>query len=251
MGIGSIFWGVINSVWGFATLADNPLNWILLLLGLSLLAEGVWICIKPSPRGFLVDGIFFFALGTWNIVITIYNLQQYYAILSHYYYGYYPASPSSVFVIVGVWQFIGGVSRIKRFKRFSGTPHERPSEQLAHRVDELVESVRRAKPFESDDLIEFTDSGDSGSGVKWKGKLNGDAGIFVGVSGTVIKSIYEALFVNRDDVQILIKGKVRLRQELKVKVKIGTRSISGIMSPESMQRYERMWKLPLPPSPPQ
>jgi PKD repeat protein len=253
MGIGSIVFGTINSVLGIATIRENPLNWILLLLGLSLLAEGFWICIKPSPMGFLIDGVFFFVVGLWNIVVSTYNLQQYYAALaryysSYYYYGSYPFPSGAFFVGFGIAQFALCVMRIKRYRRFSGMSHEKPSEQLTHRVNELVESVKKAEPAGSEDLIEFQDRW---SGAKYKGKLSGDVGIFVGVTGTVIKSIYEALFVRRDDVQILIKGKIRLRRKLMVKVKIGAGSISGIMSPESIQRYERMWKLPPPPPPPQ
>jgi len=238
MGIGSIVFGLINSALGLISLSDHTLNMILLFLGLALVAEGVWISVKPSAVGFLVDGILLFALGFWNLVITIYEFQQYFEIVSSYYH-YYVPSPSPVWVIIGFWQFIWGIIRIKRYQRFSSTANEKPSEQIAHRVDALMKSLKNANPADSEDLIEFNDSR---YGTEWKGKLSGDVSIFVSLGGLLSKSVQEALFARREDVTIINKGKVRLRKMLKAQIKIGNKRIKGIMSPESLQRYERLWK---------
>ncbi|HSC77053.1 MAG TPA: hypothetical protein VLB32_00700, partial [Candidatus Acidoferrales bacterium] len=60
---GSIVFGVIAIGMGIASLEDSPVNAVLVLLGLGLLGEGIWILVQPTPVGMIVDGIALCLLG--------------------------------------------------------------------------------------------------------------------------------------------------------------------------------------------
>lgn len=246
--IGSIVFGLINTVLGLAFIRDDPINVIVLLLGVSLLAESIWLIVAQKPRGIIVDGILLCAVGIWNIFISFYNANvvwQSYKYSTFYYklgfWYYYFASNSPIWTWYGAMGIIWGVASYGPYRRFSSTSFKTPSDPTVKRVDEIVKSVTKAKASESDDIIEFQATDRLRSLGSWKGKLSEDIGIFVSVGGIVRKSANEVLFARRDDVHIIYKGKVRLRKVLKVSIQIGKWNYSGTISPELMQRYES-WK---------
>jgi hypothetical protein len=231
------------------TFSNDPISWVLLLLGFSLIAEGTWICIKPSPMGILVDGIFLLIIGIWNIVVTVNDFILWSQFIRRNPLSYV-SSPSTVFIIIGMWQIVWFVSRVKRFRRFSGKIREKPSEETINKVDAITDSIKNVKFDESNDLIEFT-----GAGTNWKGRLFGNIVVLVGVEGLILKSVNDAAFIRREDMQIVDQGRYRLSRFRRVQVRMGTRSFSGLMSPKSLQRYELVWKaapmvFPPPPPPP-
>ena len=246
MGIGSIAWGAINAIVALLFFSNDVLSWGVLLLGFSLIAEGIWISIKPSPKGFLVDGIFLLILGIWNLVVSIndYILWNQYVNRNPL---YYVPIPSPAFIIIGISQIGWCIMRIRRYSRFSNVSSEKPDLPISSRVDEIMESVKKAKPTEAYDLIEFT-----GSGTNWKGKLLGEIAVLVGVSGLLRKSVNDAAFVRREDMYIVDKGRYRLSRFRKIQVRMGTRNFNGLMTQQSMQRYEQVWKTAssTPPPPP-
>jgi hypothetical protein len=150
--------------------------------------------------------------------------------------------------MIGVMQIAWCVFSIKRYLRFSKTARKKPDSSISSRVDAITESIKKAKPCEAYDLIEFT-----GSNSNWKGRLLGEAAALVGVSGLIWKSVSDVAFVSWKDFQIADKGRYRLSRFRKVHVKMGNRVFNGIMKQESIQRYEQVWKTAsdiYPPPPP-
>jgi hypothetical protein len=247
MGVGSIVWGAINLFVGWLTFYGDIFSWLLLLLGFSLIVEGTWICFKPSPKGFLVDGIFLLIIGVWNIVITINDFIVWSQLVGRY---YYLSTPSVAFITIGVMQIFWSVFSIKRYQRFSKTPSQKPDPNVSSRVDEILESMKKAKPREVYDLIEFT-----GANTNWKGRLFGDVAVLAGVSGWIWKSVGDVAFVPWKDFQIVDKGRYRLSKFRSVQINMGNRVFNGVMKPEAVQRYQQVWSsgsntYPPPPPPP-
>ena len=73
-GIGGLVFGGLALVTGVSMLAQNFLNIILIMIGLLLLAEGIWNVTYPTAVGILVDGAALILVGLWNIFITILNV---------------------------------------------------------------------------------------------------------------------------------------------------------------------------------
>jgi hypothetical protein len=244
-GLGSIFWGILNLLVGWVFFSNDIFTWGVLLLGISLIAEGSWIFFKPSAKGFLIDGVFLSLIGVWNIVVTVNDYYIWSQLIGRY---YYVSSPSPAFIMIGVMQIVWSVYSIKRYMRFSKVPNEKPDPNISIRVNELMDSIKKARTYESLDLIEFL-----GANTNWKGRLIGDVAALVGVSGLLRKSVDDAAFVPRKDFQVTDEGRYRLSKFRRVNVKMGSRVINGVMKPESLQRYQQVWQAPsatYPPPPP-
>ena len=67
-GIASIVWGVINVIFGANwMLSEDPLNIIVVLLGLTMIALGIYMLARPSSTGWYIDAAVFFTLAAWNL----------------------------------------------------------------------------------------------------------------------------------------------------------------------------------------
>lgn len=215
--IGSIIFGLIAMGTGFGSIEFSPLNAILGLIGTFLLVEGIWLIRTSNPKGMIVDGIALCILGIWNIIITFINAAA-------------GASGTTFFAVLGVFQIIWGIQSFRRYRRFSGVSPEKPSEQSLKQVEEIVKSVTKTKPSESENIIELQ------IGKKpWKGELTGGVGVFATVAGDNV------IFARRDEVSFTSKGLVTAGKTQNVSIQIRKRTFDGKISPESMEHYES-WK---------
>jgi len=123
--IGSIIFGVIAIGMGLAFMSEDPINVVLVFIGVFLLVEGIWLIRSPSPRGMIVDGIALCILGIWNIFIAI-------------------AGELRGFVVLGFFQIIWGVQSFRRYRRFSGISSQKPSKESLRQVDDVAKSVTKA-----------------------------------------------------------------------------------------------------------
>ena len=227
--IGSIIFGLLAMGAGFGSAEEGSLNVILGFIGIFLLAEGIWLIRTPNPKGLIVDGITFCIVGIWNIVVTFASAAI-------------TGAANNLFALVGVFQIIWGIQSYRRYSRFAGTPTQKPSEQSLKQVEDIVNPVTKAKFSESEDIIEFQMTRGGFSWKSWRGKLSGDVGIFVAKAGD------DTLFARRDEVDFISKGKVPISlpgKTLKVSIQIGKRTFNGIISPESMARYESWKEIPV------
>ncbi len=228
--IGSIIWGLIAIGAGFGSIEDSSIYVILGLIGAFLLVEGIWLIRAPSPRGMIVDGIALCILGVWNISVTF----------------VWPtvvgAGRADWAAVLGVLQIIWGIQSFRRYRRFSGVPTQKPSEQTMKQADEIIQSVAKTKPSESKDIIQFQMTRGGFGWKSWRGKLSGDVGVFVTSSGD------DAIFARRDEVDFISKGKVPISlpgKTLKVSARIGRGTFKAAMPPESMARYESWKEIPV------
>lgn len=262
--IAHIIWGLINIVGGLIFVSENVINGATIGIGIFQIIAGIWNSIRPRPKGILVDGLIFSIVGLWNISISLYDItliQQY--IASHYY-SYYKPSWFTVWLPSGgLWLYFGilglffyGLPKFRSYARVSKQIYEKPSEENAQRVREIIKTVQNISPYQSRDVIEFIERW-----VRWKGTIVGDVGAFVGVKGTIFKKAVDAVFVRPEEVKIVASGETARRGFAKAQsVQLGCRSFyKCLITPASVQSYEQGWKnyksspfqtIPPPPPPP-
>jgi len=209
--IGSIIFGVIAIGMGLVFMSEDPINVVLVFIGVFLLGEGIWLIRSPKPRGMIVDGIALCILGIWNIFVAI-------------------TGEVGGLVVLGFFQIIWGIQSFRRYRRFSGMSSQKPSKESLRQVDDVVKSVTKAKPSESENIIELQMGNKS-----WKGELAKDVGIFVDRAGD------EVVFARRGEVGFTTRGEVTPGKPRNISILIGDRAFDGKISPESMERYES-WK---------
>jgi hypothetical protein len=211
--IGSIIFGIIAVVIGINTLEDNSINAFLILLGLFLLGEGIWILVQPTPIGMLVDGFALCLLGAWNLLVTFLNVQA-------------GATGPRGFAILGLFQIGLGIQSFRRYGRFAGSGQGAVSAEAIKRVDELVAGITQMSMNTAVDVIEF-----SVGAQPWKARLRDDLGVFVAGA--------------EEDVVLAAKSEVAIVPEeamgdkaFKATFRLGGHTYTGTLSPEAYRRYE-------------
>ena len=214
---GSIVFGVIAVGLGIASLEDSPVNAVLVLLGLGLLGEGIWILVQPTPVGMIVDGIALCLLGLWNLFVTFMNASS-------------GGKGPSGFAVLGVFQIILGIQSFRRYSRFAGAAGGTASAESIKRVDELVAGIEASSEKAAPDIIEF-----NAKGVAWKGRLTGDLGVLVA------QGEQDVVLARKAEVTITPQEAPGSGKTFKAAFQFGPHNLTGSLSLESYQRYER-WK---------
>ena len=181
-GIGSIVFGIIGIVVGAATLEDNGVNAILVLLGIFLTVEGVWLLVSPSPAGMIVDGFALIALGVWNIFVTISNASS--------------GGPGG-FAFLALFQIIWGFKSFARYRKFSSLPLARPDEPGSKWLDAALKSA--VSENAGSDVIRFRVK-EKKSLHDFRGKLLDDFGLFFDMNQRLI------IVASRDASRITLMG---------------------------------------------
>ncbi|MFC2018981.1 hypothetical protein ACFLU4_03385 [Chloroflexota bacterium] len=217
-GIGSILFGVIAIVMGFIFMSEDPINVILVFIGIFLLVEGIWLLRSPSPRGLVIDGVALCIIGVWNIVITIANIAA-------------GAGGAAWAAVLGVLQLYWGFKSFGQSRRFATLSTGKPNEQSIAWVEDMAKSIKKANTAQSTNVIEFQ------MGRKqWKAELIQDMGIFVEAAGD------EVIVASRDEVQFTSKGEAAPGKSRKISCRVCNYSLDGKISPELMERYEA-WRI--------
>jgi hypothetical protein len=215
--VGSVIFGVIAVVMGWLSVSENPLNIVLLLIGVFLLSEGTWLIVTPKPKGMVVDGIALLLVGAWNIFVTVINLVN-------------GGGTGGLFGVYGIFQIVWGIQSFVKYSKFQKQYNDKPSTDDMKRVNDIIESVANSNPIESEDVVQFK------SGKQWMVKLLGDVAIFVTTKRN------DVIVANRDEIVFANFGKKTFSKKLEFSLTVGERIIGGEISPESMKRLET-WKM--------
>jgi hypothetical protein len=218
-GIGSIIFGALAIIVGASAMRHNPINVILLGIGVLLAAEGLWLVVAPVPIGIIGNGIVLLIVGAWNLWVSVMNAA---------------AGQAGGWPVIGLLQIAWAFQCFARYPRFKNVPRETPSPATLKRIDQIVNDINRSKMNKDPQLIQFQ-SKTFLSPQSWKGRLRSNHAIFVGASRN------DLIFARPSDVVITRQGKVLLGKTLKVTIQITDRSFKGTCSPESFDRYTA-WK---------
>ncbi len=221
-GIWDIVWGVIIVASGASATRFSVFTVAILIIGLMLIAVGVWIALAPAPLGLIFDGIALIIVGLWNGGIFWLNLT--YAPKGH--------SPNGYLPIIAIAQFAWGIQRLVKYRRFAEAAALRPSPQLTKWLDDTIKSISKSKPADNPQAIEFHFKPFSGLQV-WKALLLPDLAILVR------DKILDFRLLPRESIQIRQIGKVMMQKRLKAEIVLGKQKGKGTISPLSMERYEQ------------
>jgi hypothetical protein len=209
--IGSIVFGAISAGLGFMP----PFDPIAVGIGAVLLGTGLWNLIKPQPAGIVIDGITLLLVGALNIFTA------------------FQGAGAAMWVKLGIFQLIWGVQGIMRYQRFRGALAFVPQETEVRQLDEVAQSLQKARVKDSPDVIEFMTAGFQAK--RWRGRLDESVAVLM-VQGTS-----EITIANKNEFEVELNGKGMLSKDHKVKLKLKGKSYQGSFSPMSYERYQN-WR---------
>ena len=217
-GIGSIFFGVIAIAIGVNMLRYSALNLILVAIGVFLLTEGLWLIIRPSPIGVILDGAALMLVGTWNIAVQILN-----AAAGHHGNGVWP--------VIGILQIIWGRASLRPLPAFRENAAEKPSPEVIKRIDKIAKDIGKSKMANDPELVELQTSNFFGKQI-WKGRLRASFAAFVVVGHN------EVIFARPKDVALSEERKARFRKSISCTLRIADRTVKATLSPEAVKRFQ-------------
>jgi hypothetical protein len=223
MGGGGIVFGIIAIVVGMGfAFTGYPINLVLALIGLCLLAAGIWCLALPGAEGVIVNGLALIFVGLWNIFITVLDLAT-------------GATPRIWWAVVGVLLIAAAVKCFQQYARFSAALRHGVSKDELAMMDKLVKTILKANAKEDEDIVTFQVRPFAQHPKAWRGQLGRNGAVFVD------KNSKEVLVAPKEEVRIEPHGKVLIGQTLKASVKIRDHKWEALISPTSFDRY-RDWK---------
>ncbi len=226
-GIGSLIFGALAIAISVPGMQVNPINVILLMIGVLLVAEGLWLLIAPVPAGIIAAGVALMLVGVWNIFVTVFNTVH--------------GQGVGIIAGIAVAQIIWSIQCFARYPRFKNIPRETPSPSTLKRIDQIVGDIKRAKIDKDSQIIQFQ-AKTFLSPQAWKGRLGSNHAIFIGMTKN------DLIFARPEDVEIRRDGKVMIGKTLKATFQIADRSFKGTISPQAFDRYTD-WKQMMTPMP--
>ncbi len=213
-GIGSVLFGVLAIAMGASTMGQVPINGALIVLGILLIAEGVWVMAAPSAAGLVVDGLAVMTIGIWNIGISLAAIG-----------GSSGDSLTGRFLVFGILQLAWGLGRMGQYRRFADLRGFRLDPDGRARLGREIEAVRSATGRR--DVVAFKTGAAEG-----RFRLLGDSA---------------ALFLRGRFVEVLSRKDVvcgpvekSAGDSLALTLRVKKRKLSAAMTPDNLQRL-REW----------
>lgn len=215
-GIGSLIFGVLAIALGATSMQAVPANAVLVVLGVVLLAEGVWVLAAPSPAGLVVDGVVLGLIGLWNLGVSVANASA--------------ASVGGHFGVLGAMQIIWGIQAISQYRRYRHLAGSRFSAEEMRQLSDQGRAIWQADAGH-EDLVDFTSKAVF-SEVKWRAKLLPEAMILLR-NGKPFSSVLKRDVELKTDPEKLygdpVKTKLRL-EKLLLSVEMPRRALDRLNS---------------------
>jgi hypothetical protein len=230
-GIGSIVFGIIAILMGVLLINENELNVLVVLFGFILFFEGIWLRVRPRPKGLIIDGILLLILGIWNTAISIPAIKAE---------GWQPNPGESytglgqTFLAIGIAQIIWGLWSFVDYVVNRNV--KKPAREFVDWIYEVYKGIGNVN------MIFFLEPSwvSKSRSRMWLGCLRTDGAVFI--KG---KPAGNAIVGNsEEDIQIMQKVQVNLKVgkgDKKTSLQLGSLTIKGFISTEDMQKY-KAWK---------
>lgn len=218
----SVFFGIINFFIGMSAIDMDSLNIVLVLLGLFLIVEGVYVLIKPNVAGLILEGLAFSSLGIWNILVTLLNS--------------FHGGESSLgfFFILGIFQLVWGLGYFNKYSHFKGRNIFKPTKEAIEKVNYLADIALKSNPKIDYNSINMKIS-NSGSSGEWKGLILDEIAFFISVKH---RNVYIA---DRENLNIGQIRKTLLRKNYRMILYLNGKSFFGLIPTEYYDRLYN-WK---------
>ena len=213
----SFFWGGLMLLLGYLSFTGAAWNYVYLALGFAEFGVGALNRYRPSAEGIIFDGLLLLVFALWNLGM------QALAWLGG-------GGVSWFGLVVGVFLLLAGFIRVSWYKRARAGFDDPPTEEQLAWLDGLAREILASDPAQNPDTVEFT------SGLRWKGKLLGEAVVLVAQNEA------EILVVGRDDFEMSATGKTLFGGKHTGQVRAGARRFrQAIFAPPALANYEH-WK---------
>jgi hypothetical protein len=210
----SIFFGLIAIAGGIATLDDSSLNAIVVVLGVLLVIEGVWIYWRPTPSGLLAEGVTVPILGIWNISASAVETNE----------------AAMLFFPLGIFQLFWGVHCLRRYKQLAASAADTWSGESVAEVDTIVNRITGVNFLAQPNAIGFR-VGKKG----WRGELLGCFAVFLGGNQS------EIVVVRKEDVEMEFVQRDSAAKTSTVLIRLEDRTMKAVVTPDCICTYEA-WK---------
>lgn len=156
-GVGSLIFGVLAIGLGAGTRGASSINSVLILLGIVLIAEGIWVLAAPTPAGLIVDGIVLILLGLWNIMITGINSSR-------------GTGGAGSFGLIGILQIGWGIQSITQYRRYARLTGPKPAAEEMKAAEARLQSLAQGAAPGAPDVIGFRPVG-TAKAAAWTARL--------------------------------------------------------------------------------
>ena len=215
-GVGSMIFGALAVFLGIEFAKEDPINGMLIPLGIFLLVEGFWIIIRPRPSGMIIDGIALILIGIWNSLITLSSLSE-------------GGEPDNFWIVLGIFQIGWGIQSIVQYGKYKDIAAFEPPRELMTQVSEIEKKIRKAKPAATEDIIDFR-----AKNILWRAGLGDNVGTFLNLNSG------EMFFLGKDGVEL--ESLVQKKKGYDGSFNVGTLyNMKGFISHESYDKFYR-WK---------
>jgi hypothetical protein len=223
-GIWSIVFGALAIVIGVTSIKENPINCVLVALGIFMFVEGIWLINSPTPVGVLVDAIAFVVIALWNIFIAVLNI-----IIAK---STEPGGGRGF--ILGIFQLVIAGREFARYKSLKLWPTGIPSDRIINETRQMMQNTIKANPAEESDIF-FFNTADSLRRLVWKARLFAGEALFVETKWQM------AMIEKRGDVSVELKNPDKNTRNRKAVFKIGGKTFKGTINQENLSKYNE-WK---------
>lgn len=190
--------GVAAVFLGGWSMSQSPVNGLLALIGLIMVASGVLNLLTWSLAGMAADGFSMVALATWLIGATLHNALD--------------DGGQILFAVIGFVVLLFGLHSLSRFGRFSRAACNRPPQSLSKLVDQAVAQVEEDFATGAPGTFEIA-ANQVGRSISWHAWLGRDFAILVA------EGAGDVLFADRDSLQITPSAQRSDRKQMPVEVR--------------------------------
>jgi hypothetical protein len=216
LGRSSVLLGVFNLLASLVPIQDPFIRAVLAVIGLCLLAEGVWLLVFPSPHGVLVDGLVLLLVGGGELSIALYGFLV-------------NNNLHLMIAFLGLMHLIGAVRWFRNYARFRVAMQDPPPLEDLKALDRLLQVLWRSGERDRG-FVQFT-----APPRIWKGMLSRDLVIFVD------NFRQQAIVARKEDVDWTVDGTTLLGVKYKATLRIREFQFQALLAPPSYAKLDD-WK---------
>jgi len=228
-GNSSMFWGALNLLIGALLVsAHDPWGAVSLVLGFGLLVAGLYEKKVRHPRVIIIAAATLGVLALWNFSLVLMSAM---------------GKTRLVFggrtLFWAIVQIIAAYSTWKTYAAYKAL-RERADDFTIEQVRGYVDELRRAKPAQSLDLVEFDANAGFLQGTK-RYRLKPVEDMYVASYKSQLGStkLEQLAFVPRNQVTITPEGEKFMSKKMKAMVRLGASTISNVsITPEMAARID-------------
>jgi hypothetical protein len=227
-GNGSIVWGVLNLAIGGALLTAND-RWgaVSVVLGLALVTAGIYERTVRDPKVIILSALTLAVLALWNFALIGLAAMGKVALTL--------GGRTFFWALAQAW---GAVATWKTYSVYKAL-REEADPMTVQQVRGYIDELKKAKPEQSVDLIEFDANAGFGQATKrYRLKIVEDLYLTARYKAQLGSlQLEEVNFVPRSEVSLTVEGEKWMSKKIRASVQLGPSRLEKVsMTPEMAER---------------